>query len=182
MPDNTFTTPDYHFLLIAPNLGAEWLYAVRNYWGQFRPTLTSDFPIIQLVPAGYTIAVTVVCRRDMRDFYDTRLRDQVPRALIDFMVYEFVEDVQLALDGRAELNQPLGVPVPPTATPPPSPTPEGTPALPSTRPPAGFITQTPGNPPVLPTTTPQPSSTPPPTNTPASGSFPVLPTTTPSGG
>jgi hypothetical protein len=150
MAQNSFVLPDYHFLLVAPNLGAEWLFAgARTYWQTFRPTIISDFELLSLIPLRFSLAVTVVARRDIVDHYREQLTQVAPRALFDPVVYDYVEDVQLTLDGRAQLYQPFGVPVPPTATPTITPLPSNTPGpaptegAPSTREPSGFITQTP---------------------------------------
>ena len=51
--------PDFHFLLISPNLGAEWLFdAARVYWDRYRPTIVSDFNFVLLIPREQTVAVT----------------------------------------------------------------------------------------------------------------------------
>lgn len=149
MPTNAFNLPDYHFLLLAPNLGVEWLHATRRYWARFRPTIVSEFAFMQLVPAGYTLAITVVARRDSADYLQVQVRQLFPTALYDPVIYDFMQDAQLTLDGRADINQPLGVPVPPSATPTSTPTltptftPSVTPGPAPTRAPAGYITQTP---------------------------------------
>ena len=135
--------PNYHFLLIAPNLGAEWLFdAARAYWERFRPTVISDLELVALVPDVFTVAITVVARRDLVSQIGVQLSRVRPDALFDPVVYDFFDDARLALNGRAELGQPFGVPL---ATPAPAPLPTAvavTPgALPSEAPP-GFITQT----------------------------------------
>lgn len=136
--------PTYHFLLIAPNLDAEWLFeAARSYWETFRPTIISDFQLLQLIPQQYTIGVTVVARRDLVGPLGRAIGEINPNAVFDPVVYDFVEDAQLALDGRARLNQPYGVPIPPTPTPLPAPTNTPPVGIPLTREPSGFITQTP---------------------------------------
>lgn len=115
--------PNYHFLLIAPNLGAEWLFdAARLYWERFRPTIVSDFELVRLVPPDYTVTVTVITRRDMLPSLGVTLAQVAPQALFDPLAYDFFDDAKLALDGRAHLNQPFGVPLLPTDVPTPSPT------------------------------------------------------------
>ena len=135
------TLPNYHFLLIAPNLSAEWLFvAARAYWKAFQPTVISDLLLVRTIPPGQSIAVTVLARRDRAANYGVELAQIAPDALFDPMVFDFDEDALAALDARAAANQPFGVPL--RATPaPPSPMPTVGPA--PTRPPAGFITQTP---------------------------------------
>jgi hypothetical protein len=139
--------PDFHFLFIAPNLGAEWLFdAGRTYWETFQPTVISNFELVKLIPANRTVAVTIVCRRDYVANYQTLLIQARPDALIDPLAYDFFDDAKLALEGRAALGQPFGVPLAPTATFPPAPTVQPASASPtplSTRAPGGFVTQTP---------------------------------------
>jgi hypothetical protein len=65
-----------------------------------------------------------------------------PDALFDPVVYDFIEDAQIALEQRAQTNQPFGVPLIPTETPTPGPT--SPPVYPTPGPVApGFVTQAP---------------------------------------
>ncbi|MBC7810490.1 MAG: hypothetical protein H7175_05055 [Burkholderiales bacterium] len=146
--------PDFHFLLIAPNLGGEYLFdAARDYWERYQPTVVSNFDLIRLIPEQFTVAVTVLARRDLASQIGAGLAEFRPEALFDPLVYDFFEDVRSALDQRAALNQPFGVPLTPTQTPtaaatsaPVNPTPGAI----ATRPPGGFITQTPTSDPLQP--------------------------------
>lgn len=136
--------PNYHFLMIAPGLGAEWLFdAARAYWDQFHPTVVSDLRLVALVPDQFTVSVTVVARRDTVTRIGVELARVRPNALFDALVYDYFDDARLALDGRAALQQPFGVPLAtPVAMPLPtalSMTPEGLPGEQS----SGFVTQTP---------------------------------------
>ncbi len=149
MPPSPDTTPNYHFLLIAPGLGAEWLFdAAREYWTRFRPIVVSDLELVRLIPKGYTIIVTLVARRDTAKQWGVWLAQNVPDALMDSIVYDLFDQTRNALNQRAQVNEPFGVPLKPTPTPeiPISPTPGSLlaqPAAPPTRAPGGFITQTP---------------------------------------
>lgn len=140
------TLPDYHFLLIAPNLGAEWFFdAARLYWETFRPTVITEYTFLRIFPERVSLIVTVVARRDIVKHLEDQLPLFAPQALFDPIAYDFFDDTKLALDGRAQLGQPFGVPLVPTPTLPPSATPlptAGPPAAP-TRAPGGFVTQTP---------------------------------------
>ena len=121
MPQNTL--PDYHFLLIASNLDAEWFFeASRAYWERFRPTVINDLSLVSIVPDDYSIAVTVVARRDRVAEFGVELSKLAPDALFDPVVFDFYEDTRQTLDLRAQLNQPFGVPLLPTQTPTPGPT------------------------------------------------------------
>lgn len=140
------TLPDYHFLLIASNLGAEWLFdAARLYWEAFRPIVIPDYEFLKIFRPEIRLAVTVVARRDIVKHLEDQLTLAAPQALFDPVVYDFFDDTKLALDGRAQLGHPFGVPLVPTPTLPPSATPPptaGPPVVP-TRPAGGFVTQTP---------------------------------------
>jgi hypothetical protein len=162
MPPSPDTLPNYHFLLIAPNLGAEWLFdAARAYYERFRPIAVSDLELIKLIPPQFTVAVTVIARRDTAAQWGVQLAQNAPNALFDAVVYDSFDDTRAVLTSRAASNQPFGVPLLPTATPPPalSPTPGaliGGPQPLPTRPSGGFVTQTPtpgseGQQPITPT-------------------------------
>jgi hypothetical protein len=149
--------PNYHFLLIASNLGAEWLFdAARAYWERFRPAVISDLRLVALVPDPFTVAVTVVARRDLATQIGVELARVRLEALFDPVVYDYFDDARLALNGRAELGQPFGVPLAtPVAAPLATPI-TVTPGSVSTEGPSGFITQTPTTQPTpLPTGTAQ---------------------------
>lgn len=153
MPPSPDTLPNYHFLLIAPNLGAEWFFdAARAYWESFRPIVVSDLELVRLIPGAYSIIVTLVARRDTASQWGVWLAQNVPAALLDPVIYDLFDETRAALDQRVQTNQPFGVPLLPTATPVPaiSPSPGsliGGPATANTavptRPAGGFITQTP---------------------------------------
>lgn len=137
--------PDYHFLLVAPNLGAEWLFdAARNYWDAFRPTVIPNFNFLIFVPPGRTINVTVIARRDTAPQIGVELGQIRREAYFDAVVFDNFEAARDELNRRAEQQQPFGVPlVSPTSTPDPNAPSIPTPRLPATRPPAGFVTSTP---------------------------------------
>ena len=153
MPPSPDILPNYHFLLIAPNLGAEWFFdAARAYWERFRPIVVSDLELVRLIPGAYSIIVTLVARRDTASQWGVWLAQNVPAALLDPLIYDLFDETRGALDQRVQTNQPFGVPLLPTATPAPaiSPSPGsliGEPAIVNTpaptRPAGGFITQTP---------------------------------------
>ncbi len=112
--------PDYHFLYIDPSLGPDWFFvAARRYWERFRPMVVSTWDLISYVPANRSIAITTLARRDMAKMIADSVKQNVPRARHDPLVYDFVDEMKITLDGRADLEQPFGVPVTPT---PPKPT------------------------------------------------------------
>lgn len=159
--------PDHHFLLLAPNLGAEWLFdAARNYWDAFRPTVIPNFNFVIFVPTERTINVTVIARRDTAPNLGVELSQIRPNAYFDAVVFDDFEDARVELNRRAEQQQPFGVPLTsPTSTPDPNAPSIPTPRLPATRAPAGFVTATPS-----PTLTPMEETTATPSMTPTATS------------
>ena len=137
--------PDFHFLLIASNLGSEWLFdAARTYWDRFRPTVISDFNFIPVIPTDESLIVTVIARRDTAARLGVELAQINANAYFDPVVFDLFEDTKAALNARANVSQPFGVPlIMPTATLDPNAPRIPTPRLQATRPPAGFVTQAP---------------------------------------
>lgn len=142
MPQNTL--PDYHFLLIPSNMGAEWLFdAARSYWERFRPTVISDFELVKLIPEARSVNVTVIAQRDRMAFLGVEMGQAVPRALFDPIPFDLFNDIKAELGRRAEQNEPFGVPLLPTPTPTTAPTAQQVMPTPGPITGVGFITQTP---------------------------------------
>src|SRR5262249_23591765 len=105
------------------------------------------------------------------------LAQALPDALFDPIVQDAFDDAKRILNSRADLNQPFGVPLIPTPTPPapivPTPGSIVGPAIVPTRQPGGFITETP-----TPTfAAPQPETpTPDPNQQTGGGQQPIYPT------
>lgn len=138
--------PNYHFLLLAPNLGAEWLFdAARSYWDRFRPTVVSDLRLVGQIPREQRIIVTVIAARDTMAQIGVDMAQLVPHAVFDPLPADSFEVVRSELERRAANNQPFAIFTNGGAMPTSTPDPNAfipTPRLP-TRPPSGFITQTP---------------------------------------
>lgn len=166
------TLPDHHFLFIAPNLSADWLFdAARLYWERFSPTVISSSDLIKLVPENETIVISLLTRRDAFRSLAVQVAQAREDAYLDTLVHETAAEAKLSLDNRAETNQPFGVPLAPTPVPPTrvplQPTPgailgDGPPSgLPTATPnQSGFVTQVPTSPPGFITQTPTPSPAP----------------------
>jgi hypothetical protein len=105
--------PDYHFLYIDQTLDADWLFlAARRYWEVFRPIVVGSLDLITYVPAGRTIAITTLARRDMAKMVADMVKQRFPGVRHDPLVYDYVNEMQLTLDGRADLKQRYGLPEP----------------------------------------------------------------------
>ena len=104
---------DYHFLYIAPGAGVDYFFtAARRYWERFQPTVIHDLAVAQHVPTRTSVVITALARTDtsamVQQLVSTLFENRV---YLDLLVYDYVEDMQLTLDSRAERNEPYGVPI-----------------------------------------------------------------------
>ena len=52
---------DYHVLLVSPDLPGAWfVQAARQYWLTFKPIVTIDVQMLELIPQAASLAVTVI--------------------------------------------------------------------------------------------------------------------------
>jgi hypothetical protein len=107
---------DFHFLYLAPGVSVDYFFiAARKFWETFKVIVVYDLDVIQYVPRRYTVAITSLARSDTAQ----QVRDEIEstfgrRVYHDPLVYDFVEDLKLTLDVRAERNEPFGVPLTPS--------------------------------------------------------------------
>jgi hypothetical protein len=107
------STPDYHFLYIDSMLDAEWLFvAARRYFQRFQPIIVGDLEIIWYIylPKHRTIAVTTLARRDRAEAVAAELLNRYPQVIHDPLVYDYLEEMKMTLDGRTDFRQRFGVP------------------------------------------------------------------------
>lgn len=110
--------PNYHFLLIAPNLGAEWFFdAARQYWERYRPVVVSDLELARLLPFNFDIIITLISRKDSAPQWGVLAASY---AYFDPVVQDQFDTLKLTLQNRVALNQPFGVPLAPIPTAPPA--------------------------------------------------------------
>lgn len=104
---------DFHFLYLAPGVGIEYFFsASKLYWQTFKTVVTFDLSLIDLVPAQYSVAITSLSRSDTAELVRDQIANNIVRNVYhDPLVYDFIEDVQLTLDARADRNEPYGVPL-----------------------------------------------------------------------
>ncbi len=102
---------DYHVLYLGPGLNADWIFnAGRGYILTFKPIIAANLDILQYIPPRRALAITTIARRDTAQRVSQDVAKRYPRAFHDALVYDFPEELKLALDGRVEINQRLGVP------------------------------------------------------------------------
>jgi hypothetical protein len=106
-------TADFHFLFLAPGVSPDYFFvAARRYWQAFKTIVIYDLSLVEFVPSQYQIAITTLARSDsaaaVRDAIQTNFG---PNVYHDALVYDFLEDMQLTLEARAQRNEPFGVPL-----------------------------------------------------------------------
>ena len=102
---------DYHFLYLSPGMSGDWLFiAARNYWLTFRPDVILTLDVVAFAPPRRQIAITALARRDTAQMVRDDITKRFPKAYYDPLVYDYLNDMQLTLDGRAALNQRFGKP------------------------------------------------------------------------
>ena len=129
---------------------ASWLFqAAQAYVERFQPTVISDGTLLAILPESATVAVSLLTRRDAFRTFAVEIAQAREDVYLDALVYETADEAALALNRRANDNQPFGVPLTPTPTPAPRFPLERTPGAvidedgqPNTNP-SGFITMTP---------------------------------------
>lgn len=100
---------DYHFLMIAPDLPSEWLFqAALRYWQTFRPALLPQPELVGLLPAGKSIAVTLLATRSTVREAHRCIHDQWPDVYIDPAICENQEAMREEMDRRAAQEQRFG--------------------------------------------------------------------------
>lgn len=105
--------PDFHFLFLAPGVGPDYFFmAARQFWQTFKTIVIYDLSLVEFVPSQYSIAITTLARSDsaaaVREAIESNFGANVYH---DALVYDFLEDMQLTLDARAQRNEPFGVPL-----------------------------------------------------------------------
>ncbi len=95
--------PEFHFLVLAPGLQAAWFFkAARRYWQRFRPIVLDDMALIAVVPTERRVAITTLARADTAPFVRERVQQDFPHAYHDELVHDAIEQMQAALDARAD--------------------------------------------------------------------------------
>jgi hypothetical protein len=107
---------DFHFLYLAPGVSVDYFFvAARKFWETFKVIVIYDLDVIQYVPRRYSVAITSLARSDTAQLVRDEIENTFGRRVYhDPLVYDFVEDLQLTLDVRAERNEPFGVPLAPS--------------------------------------------------------------------
>ena len=100
---------DYHFLILGPGLSAAWFtQAAREYWLRFRPVVSRRWEILSNVPAGSSVAVTLLARSDAASLISQQIASIRPDLRLDVIAADDLPTVEALLDDRAATQQPFG--------------------------------------------------------------------------
>lgn len=81
--------PDYHFILLAPDVDPSLFFeSAEQYWLRFHPILVESADLIQFVPSGKSLAVTVIANPDQVDTMTAQVRDPWPTIWYDLIVLQ----------------------------------------------------------------------------------------------
>ncbi|HLV43348.1 MAG TPA: hypothetical protein VKY39_00150 [Aggregatilineales bacterium] len=99
----------HHWLVFAPGTDPTWFFeAGWRYWQEFRPTVVGDWQQIALVPAGRSIALTVLVPGDQAEEFEARVHVFRPDAIVDVIEADSLEDVRSELGWRVSRGRRLG--------------------------------------------------------------------------
>ena len=100
---------DYHFMVLAPGLQSAWFFqAARRFWQHFQPIVTDQVDLLSFLPAGASVAVTVLARPDTASYIRGQIEAQRPDARIDMVVVNELPLMESILNARAESGLPFG--------------------------------------------------------------------------
>ncbi|GAB4476808.1 MAG: hypothetical protein Kow00124_19320 [Anaerolineae bacterium] len=98
----TAADADLHWLIMAPDVPAEWwLAAGRRYWDAFHPAIITSPALTRLVPPGKKLALTLIVTERSRAGVEQALRRARPDMYYDLIVAGSASDLREELDRRA---------------------------------------------------------------------------------
>ena len=102
-------SPDYHWLILAPGLQADWFFqAAGRYWQTFRPSVFTNWDMIRMLPSTKSLAVTVLARSDTAGYMEKDIRKAWVNVYYDPIVFNTLEEMQAELDRRATYRKRFG--------------------------------------------------------------------------
>jgi hypothetical protein len=100
---------DFHMVIVAPGLDPTWFFeTAQPYWNQFRPIVTTDISLVDLIDHQKSLAVTVISPPDAVIAMTQRIQQQYPNVWFDLIVAEDKQGVANIFNDRVHLNQRFG--------------------------------------------------------------------------
>jgi hypothetical protein len=96
-------------VIVAPGLDPTWFFeTAQPYWNQFRPIVTTDISLVDLIDHQKSLAVTVISPPDAVIAMTQRIQQQYPNVWFDLIVAEDKQGVANIFNDRVHLNQRFG--------------------------------------------------------------------------
>ncbi|KXK22656.1 MAG: hypothetical protein UZ15_CFX003000950 [Chloroflexi bacterium OLB15] len=99
----------FHMVLLAPGLDSGWFFdTARAYWNRFRPMVTTQFGLIDLIPSTSSLAVTVIAPSDMVATMRAAIEGRYPNVWFDLIIADDPTRVRQVFDDRVTANLRFG--------------------------------------------------------------------------
>lgn len=99
----------HHWLVFAPGVDPEWFFeAGWRWWQEFRPTVAADWQQIALIPAGRSVALTLIAPSEQVEEITARVHTFRPDVIVDVVEADTFEDVRREFEWRAARGRRLG--------------------------------------------------------------------------
>jgi hypothetical protein len=100
---------DFHMILLAPGVDSSWFFdTARAYWNTFRPMVTNNVELIDLIPSTQSLAVTVISPTDLVDTLRQAISARYPNIWFDVIETNSLEEVATTLNNRVQVNRRFG--------------------------------------------------------------------------
>lgn len=100
---------DFHMIVLAPGLDSSWFFdTARAYWNTFRPMVTTNVELIDLIPSTQSLAVTVISSPDLVETLRQAISGRYPNVWFDVIETDSLEEVANTLNNRVQVNRRFG--------------------------------------------------------------------------
>ena len=100
---------DFHMILLAPGIDTSWFFdTARAYWNTFRPMVTNNVELIDLLPSTQSLAVTVISPPDLVETLRQAISGRYPNVWFDLIETDSIETVATTLNNRVQVNRRFG--------------------------------------------------------------------------
>ncbi|MFO7323471.1 MAG: hypothetical protein DIU68_017205 [Chloroflexota bacterium] len=100
---------EYHMVVLSPGLDPAWFFeTAQSYWTMFRPMVTTDLRLIDLVPYESSLATTVIAAPDQVHQMTQAIQERYPNVWFDLIIASDLDDVRALLNERVLMNRRFG--------------------------------------------------------------------------
>lgn len=100
---------DYHMVILGPGVESSWFFdTARAYWNTFRPMVTTQFELIDLIPSSRSLAITVLAPADLVNTLQVAIADRYPNVWFDLIIIDDVERIRDLFNSRVQSGRRFG--------------------------------------------------------------------------